>query len=317
MSHDQDLEAVTNAFSVIEGHGVDEKALLTILGKWDPLEREAFRKKTPKFFSEDHERNFQSWDDHHVRLLKHEFVRYKNAIVLWAMHPWERDARLVRDTLKKGLNAYGVLVEIACTRSSEELLGARKAYHSLFDHSIEEDVASHIHGTERKLLVALLSAYRYEGPKVKDDTAKSEAKTLSHAIKNAQNKPIVEDDEVIRIFATRSKLHLHAIYQHYKEISGKNLDEDLDDLRLKEAVQCLCTPQKHFSKVLDAALKIDVDKNTKKALTRVIVTRADSDIKEIKAEYQNLYGISLHHKVEEIAKGNYKDFLLTLIARGS
>ncbi|KAK7283914.1 hypothetical protein RIF29_13663 [Crotalaria pallida] len=313
MALHQELEAVTHAFS---GHGVDEKALLTILGKWDPLEREAFRKKTQHFFSEDRERNFQRWHDHIVRLLKHEFVRYKNAVVLWAMHPWERDARLVKEALKKGSNAYGVLVEIACTRSSEELLGARKAYHSLFEHSIEEDVASHIHGTDRKLLVALVSAYRYEGAKVKDDIAKSEAKTLSNAIKNAQKKQIVEDDEVIRILATRSKIHLHAIYKHYKEISGKNLDEDLDDLRLKETVECLVTPQKYFSKVLDAAMKVDVDKNTKKALTRVIVTRADIDMKEIKAEYNILYGAPLPKKVEETAKGNYKDFLLTLIARG-
>ncbi|KAK7314224.1 hypothetical protein VNO77_39437 [Canavalia gladiata] len=313
MALNQELQAVTQAFS---GHGVDEKSLVAILGKWDPLERESFRKKTPQLFSEDHERHFQRWDDHYVRLLKHEFVRFKNAVVLWTMHPWERDARFVKEALKKGPKAYGVLVEIACSRSSEELLGARKAYHSLFDHSIEEDVASHIHGIERKLLVALLSAYRYEGSKVKDDTAKSEAKILSNAIKNAHKKPLNEDDEVIRILATRSKLHLQAIYRHYKEISGKNLDEDLDDLRFKETVQCLCTPQIYFSKVLNAALRIDVDKNTKKALTRVIVTRVDIDIKVIKAEYQNLYGVSLAQKIEETAKGNYKDFLLNLIARG-
>ncbi|KAJ1413545.1 Annexin [Sesbania bispinosa] len=313
MALNQELEAVTQAFS---GHGVDEKSLITLLGKWDPLERESFRKKTPQFFIEDHERRFQRWDDHYVRLLKHEFVRFKNAVVLWSMHPWERDARLAKEALKKGPKAYGVLIEIACTRSSEELLGARKAYHSLFDHSIEEDVASHIHGFERKLLVALVSAYRYEGSKVKDDTAKSEAKTLSNAIKNAHKKPITEDDEVIRILATRSKPHLQAIYKHYKEISGKNLDEDLDDLRFKETVQCLCTPQTYFSKVLNTALRIDVDKSTKKALTRVVVTRADIDMKEIKAEYHNLYGVSLAQKIEETAKGNYKDFLLTLIARG-
>ncbi|XP_061349575.1 annexin D4 isoform X1 [Gastrolobium bilobum] len=314
MALNQELEAVTKAFS---GHGVDEKTLTTILGKWDPLERESFRKKTPHFFSEDHERHFQRWDDHYVRLLKHEFVRFKNAVVLWTMHPWERDARLAKEALKKGPSSYGVLIEIACTRSSEELLGARKAYHSLFDHSIEEDVASHIHGIERKLLVALVSVYRYEGSKLKDDTAKSEAKTLSNAVKNAHKKPIIEDDEVIRILATRSKPHLQAIYKHYKEISGNNLDEDLDDLRFKETVQCLCTPQIYFSKVLDAALRIDVHKNTKKALTRVVVTRADIDMKEIKAEYHNLYGVSLPQKIEETAKGNYKDFLLNLIARGN
>jgi len=67
---------------------------------------------------------------------------------------------------------------------------------------------------------------------------------------------------------------------------------------------------------LNAALRIDVDKNTKKSLTRVIVTRADIDMKEIKTQYQNLYGVSLPQKVEEVARGNYKDFLLNLIVRG-
>ncbi|CAJ2657424.1 unnamed protein product [Trifolium pratense] len=313
MAFNQELEAITQAFS---GHGVDEKSLTTILGKWDPLERESYRKQTSNFFIEDHERQFQRWNDHCVRLLKHEFVRFKNAVVLWSMHPWERDARLAKEALKKGPSSYGVLIEIACTRSSEELLGARKAYHSLFDHSIEEDVASHIHSIDRKLLVALVSAYRYEGSKVKDDTAKSEAKTLSNAIKNDEKKPIIENDEVIRILATRSKPHLQAVYKHYKELSGKNLEEDLNDLRFKETVQCLCTPQVYFSMVLDEALRIDVDKNIKKSLTRVIVTRADIDMKEIKAEYNDLYGVSLPQKIEETAKGNYKDFLLTLIARG-
>lgn len=71
-----------------------------------------------------------------------------------------------------------------------------------------------------------------------------------------------------------------------------------------------------YPQVLDSAMRIDVDKTTKKALTRVIVTRADIDMKKIKAEYHNLYGVSLPQKIEETAKGNYKDFLLTLIARG-
>jgi hypothetical protein len=74
-------------------------------------------------------------------------------------------------------------------------------------------------------LVALVSAYRYEGSKFRDDAAKSEAETLSNAIKNG--KPI-EDDEVIRILATRSKPHLQAIYKHYMEISGQNIDEVLN-----------------------------------------------------------------------------------------
>jgi len=64
------------------------------------------------------------------------------------------------------------------------------------------------------------------------------------------------------------------------------------------------------------AMQKDVEKNTKKVLTRVIVTRADTDMKEIKDEYHNQYGVSLSNKIEDTAHGNYKDFLLTLIARG-
>ncbi|KAL3732605.1 hypothetical protein ACJRO7_029275 [Eucalyptus globulus] len=311
MAQSDELEALTKAFS---GHGVDETTLIAVLGKSHPEKRKAFRKGNPQFFKED-ERSFERWDDHRIKLLKREFSRFKNAVVLWAMHPWERDARLMKEALKDGPDSYNVLIEVACTRSSEELLGARRAYHSLFEHSIEEDVASHVHGPERRLLVALVSAYRYEGTKPKEDNAKAEAKTILNVIKSGEKK--TDNEEVIRILTTRSKLLLKAVYKDYQEISGSNLDEDLkSDSRLQETVQCLCTPERYFSQVLDLALEIDADKSTKKALTRVIVTRADVDVKEIDEEFNKMYGVRLTKKIEDTANGNYKDFLLRLIAKG-
>uniref|UniRef100_F6HB44 Annexin D4 n=1 Tax=Vitis vinifera TaxID=29760 RepID=F6HB44_VITVI len=65
------------------------------------------------------------------------------------MHPWERDARMARKALDEGPQTYGLLIELACTRSSDELLGARKAYQSLYSESIEEDVTSRVEGIER------------------------------------------------------------------------------------------------------------------------------------------------------------------------
>ncbi|PON98813.1 Annexin, partial [Trema orientale] len=285
--------AFPKAFS--EGLGVDEKSLIKILGKWEPEERQTFRKEFPDFFVVD-ERQFERWLDDSIKRLEREFLRFKNAIVLWTMHPWERDARLAKKAMKDGRQSY-LLVEIACTRSSEELAGARKAYHSLFDQSIEEDTAHCIKGSERKLLVALVSAYRYDGKKINYETAKSDAKALGNAIKNVDKKSLLEDDEVLRVLTTRSKPHLKEVCEQYKKIFDKNLDEDLDtDLRLKETVQCLCTPHKYFIKVLDASLKNDVDMKVKKALTRIIVTRADTDIKQIRDEFQNMYGVALTQK---------------------
>ncbi|KAI3968158.1 hypothetical protein MKX01_018461 [Papaver californicum] len=306
-----EIGILTKAFS---GFGVDEKSIISILGKLQPDEKKSFRKGCPNLFLEDN-RDFEKWDQKYIATLEHEFARFKKAIVLWTMHAWERDARLVRDALSKGAQSYNVLIEIACTRSSEELLGARRAYHSLFDHSIEEDVAYHINNTDRKLLVALVSAYRYEGAKVNDAIAKSEAKILGDTIKNVDRNP-VEDDEVVMILSTRSKAHLKIVFDHYKELYGNDIHEDLhDESSLREAVVCLTSPWMYFAKVLDMALAIGANENTKEGLTRVIVTRADTDMEEIKEQYDNLYGVQFLSKIEELTSGNFKDFLLALIQR--
>ncbi|KAJ8529408.1 hypothetical protein K7X08_036243 [Anisodus acutangulus] len=312
MSEANAYAALTKAFS---GLGVDENLFISTLGKWNRHQRQIYRVSTPGFFSED-ERQFQRWDDQHILQLRQEFLRLKDAVVLYTMHPWERDARLFKEALLLQVPKHDVLIETACTRSSEDLLGARKAYHSLFEHSIEEDIAHHIKTHERKLLVALVSSYRYEGPRVNEDLAKSEAKIFVNALKDAK-KTLIEDEEIVRILSTRSKLHLKAIYSHYKEMTGKFLDEDLDgDLTLKQVVQCLCVPQAYFSQILIVSLRLNVDESAKDSVTRVIVTRADDDdMKLIKKEFQSKYGITLAAKIEEVANGSYKDFLLTIIAK--
>ncbi|PON60078.1 Annexin, partial [Parasponia andersonii] len=313
MAPSNEVQLVTKAFS---GLGVDEKSLITILGKWEPEQRHSFRLGFSCFFVQD-ECHFGRWRDDVIKCLRQEFLRFKNAVVLWTMHPWERDARLANKAIKNCLQSH-LLVEIACTRSSEDLLGTRRAYHSLFDRSIEEDAAEYIKGSERKLLVKLVSAYRYEGKKVNDDHAKFDAKALAIAIRNPNIKSLLEDDDVLRVLTTRSKPHLKKVCEHYNEIFGKNLDEEFNPhKRLKETLQCLCTPHKYFAKVLDAALKNDADKKVKKALTRVITTRADIDIKQIIDEFQIQYGVALTTKIQETANGNYKDFLLTLVAKGN
>ncbi|XP_073023765.1 annexin D4 [Primulina eburnea] len=307
MADSDEHGALSKAFS---GLGVDEKTLITILGRWHPEQRKTFRKGSRDFFIED-ERQFERWSDRHVTQLRNEFLRIKEAIVLWTMHPWERDARLLKESLNKlGSAQYNILIEVACTRSSDELLGARKAYHSLFHRSIEEDVAFHVHGPDQKLLIAMVSSYRYEGPKVSEELAKTEAKAISSAIKEG------DSELLIRVMSTRSIIHLNHVYKYYKEINGKDLDQDVEGDLLKETIQCLCIPATYFTKILGESLKYDADEPSKDAVTRVIVTRADHDMKQIKEEYSEKYGGSLANKIKDVANGSYKDFLLTLIARG-
>lgn len=309
----EEIKALTRSLS---GIGVDEQSVISTLGRWRPEHRHSFRKTCSAIFRPDgHHHTFERWNDDHIRQLEVEFARFRKAVILRAMHPWERDARGAHHVIHEGHPA-AVLVEIACTRSSEELLGARRAYHALFHHSLEEDVAHRVKDPTADLLVRLVSAYRYEGPHVHDHTAKSEAKALGDALSGG--KKLVEKGEVIRILTTRSKTHLRLVFKYYKETYGRPLDEALaGDPVLQETVQCLDSPPKYFSKVLENALRDDADEHAKAAFTRVIVTRADVDMEEIKKEYQKLSGISLEGRIEKAIHGNYRDFLLNLVRGGS
>lgn len=67
------------------------------------------------------------------------------------MDPAERDATLINEALKKATPDYKVIIEIVCTRNSEELLALKRSYHSLYKHCLEEDVASLTIGDIRKV----------------------------------------------------------------------------------------------------------------------------------------------------------------------
>uniref|UniRef100_A0ACD5TGR6 Uncharacterized protein n=1 Tax=Avena sativa TaxID=4498 RepID=A0ACD5TGR6_AVESA len=309
-----EVQALTKAFSGLGGLGVDESTMVTALANWrrQPEKRSGFRKSFPGLFKE--HGVIERCEDEYMLHLAAEFSRFKNLMVLWAMHPWERDARLAHHVLHQAHPA-AIVVEIACTRSAEELLGARKAYMALFHHSLEEDVAYRARDKPYcSLLVGLVSAYRYEGPKVSGETAKAEAKALGAAVKSAAGAKLVENEEVVRILTTRSKPHLVETFKHYKELHGRHILEDLaSEETLGEAVQCLAAPEVYFSQVMDAALRDGADHHGKEALARVAVTRSDVDMDGIRAAYQEQFGAKLEDAVAGKAYGHFRDALVSLI----
>lgn len=72
-------------------------------------------------------------------------------MLLWTFDPAERDAYLAFEAAKKWNPKNRVLIEIACARSSGQLLAVRQAYHARNKRSLEEDVAAHTTGDFRKV----------------------------------------------------------------------------------------------------------------------------------------------------------------------
>lgn len=66
-----------------------------------------------------------------------------------------------------------------------------------------------------------MTAYRYEGDEVNITLAKSEAKILHEKISNKA----YNDEDLIRILATRSKAQINATLNQYKNVYGNDIDQ--------------------------------------------------------------------------------------------
>ncbi|KAJ1406997.1 Annexin repeat, conserved site, partial [Sesbania bispinosa] len=79
------------------------------------------------------------------------------------------------------------------------------------------------------------------------------------------------------------------------------------------AISCINDYKKYYEKVLRNAIE-SVGTN-EDALTRVIVSRAEKDLKDIKEVYYKRNSVHLEHAVAKETSGDYKKFLLALLGK--
>lgn len=70
-----------------------------------------------------------------------------------------------------------------------------------------------------QLLVAVASAYKYDGEEIDEMLAQSEAAILHDEILGKA----VDHEETIRVLSTRSSMQLSAIFNRYKDIYGRSI----------------------------------------------------------------------------------------------
>ncbi|GAB2229732.1 hypothetical protein Droror1_Dr00013984 [Drosera rotundifolia] len=298
---EEDAEQLHKAF---KGWGTNEGLIISIIAHRNSSQRNLIQGAYAAAYGED---LLKALD----KELSSDFER---VVLLSTLGSAERDAYLANEATKRFTSSNWVLMEIATTRSSEDLFLVRRAYHEKYKKSLEEDVAQHTTGDFRKLLVPLVSSYRYEGPEVNMTLARSEAKILHEKISDKA----YNDEELIRILTTRSKAQLRATLNHYNNQFGNSINKDLkadpkDDFLslLRATTKCLTTPEKYFEKLLRLAInKMGTDEW---ALTRVITTRAEADMQRIKEEYYRRNSIPLEKAIAEDTHGDYEDMLLALI----
>ncbi|XP_009354446.2 annexin D3 [Pyrus x bretschneideri] len=301
---DQDCQRLKKAF---DGFGTDEDAVIWILGHRNASQRREIKNTYQQLYNKSLIDDLQSE-------LSGDF---RDAVILWTCDPPERDAKLARVVLtkkKKVVKHLKVLVEIACASSPSHLMAVRQVYSSLFDCSLEEDIASTISLPTRKLLVGLVTSYRYDKQLVDTGIADSEASRLHEAIETKQ----YDHDHVVWILSTRNFFQLRATFECYKEKYGHSIDQDIKscgngelESLLIAVYWCIASPAKYFAEVIkDSIVGLGTDEDS---LNRAIVTRAEIDMIKIREEYSKMSKTSLVDDIIGDTSGDYKNFLLTLI----
>lgn len=294
-----DAEALRKA---CQGWGTNEKGIIEVIGHRNAEQRRLIKEAYESQYNENLIRRFE-------KELSGDLER---AVYRWMLDPLDREAVLANVALKK--SDYRVIIELACIPSAEEQLAFKRAYQARYKHSLEEDVATHFSGDMRKLLLLLVSVYRYETEETDKKLADAEAEILHNCIKEKN----YNHDEIIRILTTRSKAQLVATFYRFRDVYStpitKSLasDQDKDIVNaLQIAIRCLKSPKKYLEKVLsDAIHKRGTDED---ALTRVVVTRAERDLAEIKDIFYRRNSVTLEQAVAKETSGDYKKFILTLL----
>ncbi|KAG5536642.1 hypothetical protein RHGRI_024161 [Rhododendron griersonianum] len=282
--------------------GCDEATIVKILAHRSARHRTLIRQEYKTKFSEDFDN----------RLSKELFLKrdLKRALLLWMDEPANRDAKIVKRGLSKN-----VAIEVICSRTPSQLEELKKAYRTLFGVYLDEDIESHAHGDNKKLLVAYASIIRSESPEVDAVMVDKDAKDL---FKDGEWRLGTNEETFIRIFSERSGAHLAAINFAYRKMYWNSLKKAVKKetswkfkCALLTILQCAENPRKYFAKALHKAMDgLGTDDET---LTRIIVSRAEVEIEKIKEEYLKKYGKSLSDDVHSETSGQYRAFLLSLL----
>jgi annexin A7/11 len=208
-----------------------------------------------------------------------------------------------------------VLIEMLCTLSNNEIHTIRRAYEYRYRMTLESGIKSDTSGHFERLLVSLCVGNRDESGVVDLAQAQSDAQQLQAA---GVGRVGTDEATFNMILCRRSFQQLKLVCQEYEKIAGHSLEQaikrefsgDIED-GLVAIVQCCASRPEFFAKRLHKAMAgFGTNDNQ---LQRLLVTRCEIDLADVKVAFEQKYGKSLKSWIKGEASGHYKNALLALI----
>ena len=298
---DEDAAALRKA---MKGFGTDEKAIIQIVANRTNRERLAMIESFKRQFKRDLLKDLKSELSGH----------FEDAVLALFKEPVEYDCYSLKKAMKGAGTNEDTLIEILATRPNYYINQIKQKYKEMYNKTLEQDLCSELSGDLKKVILTLASAFRSENPNadITDCTNKVDQ------LYKAGEKRLGTDEKVFYDILTKASpaeiIMMNKIYkQKYNHDLLKAIDNEFSgDLKklLKTIIQVTLDPPEYYASRVHYAVKGLGTKDT--LLIRILVTRDEIDMPQIKEAYKRLYKKDMVKAIEDDTSGDYKRLLVEL-----
>ncbi|KAG7476346.1 hypothetical protein MATL_G00081930 [Megalops atlanticus] len=213
----------------------------------------------------------------------------------------EYDAHELRYAMKGAGTDEACLIDILASRTNAE---------------IKALIAFYNKGQKALSLCAHLQskAGRDESNRVDEALVVQDAKDLYEA---GEARWGTDEEKFLTILCVRNRAHLLRVFQEYHKIAGRDIEDSikremsgcLEDIFLA-IVRCMKSKTAFFAERLHYSMK--GLGTTDSMLIRIMVSRAEIDMLDIKADFLRMYGKTLYSFIKDDTSGDYRKILLEL-----
>ncbi|XP_037398923.1 annexin A6 isoform X1 [Pygocentrus nattereri] len=292
----------------MKGFGTDEDTIIDIIARRSNDQRQVIRQAFKSLLGRDL-----------MADLKSELSKNLCRLILGLMMtPPEFDAKMMRKAMEGAGTDEHALIEILVTRSNQDIQAMCEAYQEAYKKSLEDAIHSDTSGHFCRILVSLAQGGREEGP-ADLDKAVQDAQALGDAC-NADSDEMM--DKFMSILCTRSFPHLRRVFQEFVRCTNKDIEliikkEMSGDVKnvMLAIVRSVKNQPSYFADRLYKAMKgLGTDD---RALIRIMVSRSEIDLFNIRKEFKETHDASLHDFIQVEAlvgdtSGDYRKTLLML-----
>uniref|UniRef100_A0A8C6UVR7 Annexin n=1 Tax=Neogobius melanostomus TaxID=47308 RepID=A0A8C6UVR7_9GOBI len=282
----------------MKGFGTDEQAIIDLLGSRSSKQRVACLKAFKTAYGKDLIKDLNSE-------LSGDF---RKLVMAMMKTPTQLDAYEIKNAIKGAGTDEACLIEILSSRSNAEIKEIKNK------KKMEDAITSDTSGHFRRLLISLAQGNRDEREHVDVSLAQQDAQALYAA---GENKLGTDESKFNAILCARSKSHLRAVFTEYQRMCGRDIEKSIDremsgDLEsgMLAVVKCIKNTPGYFAERLYKSMKGAGTKDT--TLIRIMVSRSEVDLLDIRKEYVKNYGKSLYTHISGDTSGDYKKLLLKL-----